>query len=469
MLVAETALRTATFAETPFEWDGVFLAGSMADVYYFVSDLHVGGDEQLQECEFETEFVEFLRTLESADEDAELIILGDAFGLWEFTETNGIEKFDELVDHHPKLFEQFRKTGESITITLIPGNHDAELAGYSEYMERLREFNVELDPTLSLVRTVADRKIWIEHGMQQDSHNRMPEFGNPRANPLGYFINRHITSKAGQLSGRGRYNWLKDIQSLTPLEEIPDWIASNYFYREMSPLLRYAALPFLLLFNVSLIYLVVLVVGDSGLFGANAATRATAEILRELGLVGSIIEFVFLINLVVVSLLFVISIPLYFFVRDVRKTLERFDLVRSDKPTEQPDKPYVEAAQNVFEEYPDVAAYIYGHTHRVSLTNVGERVIINTGTWLKRLHRTPTWVGLLPPVYYPSFRLNYFRVGEEDGNVLVEYHTIQKDAPNELTLLQRLLSRRPKSDPEIPDRTVIEGSEKTVVESASKE
>ncbi|WP_266079692.1 metallophosphoesterase [Haladaptatus caseinilyticus] len=441
----------------------------MAEAYYFVSDLHVGGDEQLQECEFEAEFIGFLQTLESTDEDAELIILGDAFGLWEFTETDGIQKFDELVDHHPKLFEQFRKTGENVTITLIPGNHDAELAGYSEYIKRLREFNVELDPTLSLERTVADRTIWIEHGMQQDSHNRMPEFGNPRANPLGYFVNRHITSKAGQLSGRGRYNWLKDIQSLTPLEEIPDWIASNYFYREMSPFLRYAALPFLLLFNVSLLYLVVLIVGDSGLFGANAATKATGEILRDLGFVGSLIEFVFLVNLVVVSLLFVISIPLYFFARDVRKTLERFDLVRSEKPTESPDKTYVEAAKRVFRERPDVAAYIYGHTHRVSLTNVGERVIINTGTWLKRLHRTPTWIGLLPPVYYPSFRLNYFRICEEDGDVLVEYHTIQKEAPKELTLLQRLLSRKPKSDPKIPERTVIGGSKREVVESASKE
>ncbi|WP_435159332.1 metallophosphoesterase [Haladaptatus sp. DFWS20] len=441
----------------------------MAEVYYFVSDLHVGGDKQLQECEFEAEFIEFLRTLESTDEDAELIILGDAFGLWEFTETDGLKKLDELVSHHPDLFDQFRKTGESITITLIPGNHDAELAGYSAYVERLREYNVEVDPTLSLTRTVAGRKIWIEHGMQQDAHNRMPDFGNPRANPLGYFVNRHITSKAGQLSGRGRYNWLKDIQSLTPLEEIPDWIASNYFYREMSPFLRYAALPFLLLFNVSLIYLVVLVIGDSGLFGANAATEITGRILRDLGFVGSLIEFVFLVNLIIVSLLFVISIPLYFFARDVRKTLERFDLVRLEKPTQSADKPYVKAAQDVFDEHPDVAAFIYGHTHRVSLTNVGERVIINTGTWLKRLHRTPTWIGLLPPVYYPSFRLNYFRIGEEAGNVLVEYHIIEKDAPNELTLLQRLLSRKPKSDPKIPERTVIEGSKQEVVESASKE
>ncbi|WP_423743426.1 metallophosphoesterase (plasmid) [Haladaptatus sp. SPP-AMP-3] len=436
----------------------------MTDAYYFVSDLHVGGDEQLQECEFEDEFVEFLRTLETTDEDAELIILGDAFGLWEFTQSAGMTKFDLLVEHHPKLFEQFRKTGENVRITLIPGNHDAELAGYPEYEERLAEYNVTLDPTLSLTRRVAGKKIWIEHGMQEDAHNRMPEFGNPRANPLGYFVNRHITGKAGQLSGRGKYNWLKDIQSLTPLEEIPDWMASNYFYREMNPFLRYGALPFLLLFQVSLIYLLVLVFEASGVVGSHAVSNFTTSVLRQLGVVGDVVEFVIYVNLVVVGLLLVISIPLYFFARDVRKTLERFGLVRKEKPEEPSDAPYVAAAEDVFEEYPDVVAYIYGHTHRVSLTNVGEHVIINTGTWLKRLHRTSTLIGILPPVYYPSFRLNYFRIGEEEENIVVEYHTIEKEAPKELTLLQRLLTRRPKVENDVPKRTVIEASEKEATE-----
>ena len=441
----------------------------MSETYYFVSDLHVGGDEELQECEFEDEFVEFLRTLETTDEDAELIILGDAFGLWEFTESAGMKKLDLLVEHHPKLFDQFRKTGEHVTITLIPGNHDAELAGYPQYVERLAEYNVNLDVTLSLTRTVAGKKIWIEHGMQEDSNNRMPEFGNPRANPLGYFVNRHITGKAGQLSGRGKYNWLKDIQSLTPLEEIPDWIASNYFYREMNPFLRYGALPFLLLFQISLLYLLVLVLEATGIFGSHIVSHLTTSFLHEFGLVGDLVEFVIYVNLVVVGLLFLVSIPLYFFARDVRKTLERFGLVRKEHPEKSVDAPYVAAANDVFEEFPDVVAYIYGHTHRVSLTKVGERVIINTGTWLKRLHRTSTWIGILPPVYYPSYRLNYFRIDEEEGNVCIEYHTIEKEAPNELTLIQRLLSRRPKPKKEIPERTVIEGSETEVVESASEE
>ncbi|WP_327050889.1 metallophosphoesterase [Halomicrococcus gelatinilyticus] len=440
----------------------------MAEVYYFVSDLHVGGDEQLQEAEFESEFVAFLERLADRDEDAELIILGDAFGLWEFTEVEGLAKFDRLVENHPGLFEQFCATGERIDITLIPGNHDAELAGYRAYVDRLAEYNVTLDATLSLERPVAGRTVWIEHGMQHDPNNRMPDFGNPRANPLGYFVNRHVTSKAGQLSGHGKYNWLKDIQSMTPLEEIPTWLLSNYYYREMSPFLRYAALPFLLLFNVSVLYLAILLLEGSGVLGTTVVTDATTAFLRLFGLAGDLVAFVFAVNAAVVLLLILISIPLYVLVRDVKRTLERFGISFEGAAGDR-DAAYLDAARDVFAERPDVAVYVYGHTHRASLTRLDERVVINTGTWLKRLHRVSPRIGLLPPIYRPSFRLNYFRISEEAGDVLVEYETVEKEARQELSFLQRLLAERRPPAPEIPDRTVVAGSPDDREESAVQE
>jgi UDP-2,3-diacylglucosamine pyrophosphatase LpxH len=67
-------------------------------VYYVISDLHIGGDEQLGEVEFLDELLGFLERLERTDEDAELVINGDAFGLWEFTTVDGLEKFDILVE-----------------------------------------------------------------------------------------------------------------------------------------------------------------------------------------------------------------------------------------------------------------------------------------------------------------------------------------------------------------------------------
>ena len=421
---------------------------------YFISDLHVGGDEQLGEVDFEPELLEFLETLATTDDDAELIVNGDAFGLWEFTELDGIEKFDALLENYSELFAQLKATGENVPITLIPGNHDYELAAYDEYVDRLAEFNVTLEQEEVITREVGGRVIWIEHGMQRDPSNRIPDFGNPYANPLGYFVNRHVTSRAGALSGRGRYNWLKDIQAVTPMELIPEWIVSNYFYREMSPLLRYAVLPFLLLFEVSALYLVLVVLAVTGVW--SAPLDFVHGILFSLGVVGEFIDLIIVANVVVIVLLSIVGIPLYFFVRDVRKTVSRFGIV-DPRATRNVGDAYLEGAREVFETHPEVAVFVYGHTHRASLTEVDDRLVINTGTWLKRLRRKSVVLGPLPPVFYPSYRLNYFKVeaARDDGDVAVEYHVVEKPNPKELTLVERLLTRRPKREEPIPERTVV--------------
>ena len=425
----------------------------MADVYYFISDLHVGGDEQLQQVDFLDELLAFLEDLEECDEDAELIINGDAFGLWEFTEVEGPAKFDALLDRYPELFEQLEVTGREIPITLIPGNHDYELAAYPEYVERLAEYNVTLEQEVSIDRTVGDSVVRVEHGMQEDPNNRIPDFGNPYANPPGYFVNRQITSRAGQLSGRGKYNWLKDIQAVTPMTEIPDWLISNYFYREMSSWLRFSVVPFLLLFNVGLLY--VAIFGLDWFDVWSLPLTLVEELLGFFGPAGQLVELVLAVNLVIIVVILAISIPLAVFVWDARKTLRRFGLVRS--PTDrEPVEKYLDRARDVFASEPRVAVYVYGHTHRPSATAVDDRLVINTGTWLKRLHRVDPLLGVLPPVYYASYQLNYFRLSAgDDGDVLVEYHVIEKSDPDDETWLQRLLTRSPRRQRELSDRTVV--------------
>ena len=428
----------------------------MAREYYFVSDLHIGGDEQLKIVEFEDDFIAFLKTLEQKDTDIELVIIGDAFGLWEFTTAEGTEKLDLLVEDHTELFDQFRATGEHVTITLIPGNHDYELACYPRFVDRLREYNIVLEPEVAIVRELVGKKVWIEHGMQRDASNRMPDFGNPHANPVGYFVTHSIVGTAGRLSGRGRYNWLRDIQSVTPLQEIPRWAISNYYYREMSPLLRYAVAPFLVLFAVSVVNVIGLALEASGIVG----TRVFLDdrLLGPLGLSGRILGIIFTINTVVIVILVLVSVPLLIFYRDVRSTLARFGVLDLNLAVEAPDVNYVRAAEEVFASDPETAVFIYGHTHNASLKRLGDRVVINTGTWLKKLERVSARFLLLPSVYHPSFRLNYFRIGEDAGRIVIDYERIRKADPGGLTLFQRLVTRKPKRDAldDIPERTVID-------------
>jgi len=117
-----------------------------------------------------------------------------------------------------------------------------------------------------------------------------------------------------------------------------------------------------------------------------------------------------------------------------------------------------QAAKEIFESDPETYVFVYGHTHNASLRRVGNRVVINTGTWLKKLERVTARSRLLPSVYRPSFRLNYFRIGEDQGRITIDYERIQKAAPRDLSLLQRLVAKKPQRDAlqDIPERTVIE-------------
>ena len=146
--------------------------------YYLISDLHIGGDGGLDRCEFERELIEFLAEIAAGPQPAELIIVGDAFGFWELTDREGVSKLETIAATHPDLFRQLRETGERVTITLLPGNHDYDLACVPAYAAELARYNVRLEPGCHITRTIAGQTIWIEHGNQYDDFNRFPDFGN---------------------------------------------------------------------------------------------------------------------------------------------------------------------------------------------------------------------------------------------------------------------------------------------------
>ncbi len=424
-------------------------------VYYVISDLHIGGDEQLEEVEFLDELLDFLERLEGTDEDAELVINGDAFGLWEITTVEGMEKFDLLEEAYPELFEQFRATGRNVQITLLPGNHDHELAAYDGYVERLAEYNVDLVQRKSVTRPVGDSAIHFEHGHQRDPNNRIEDWENPNATPLGYYYNTLVTSRAGQLSDRGRYNWLKDVQAVTPTEWMPIWLFSKYFYREMNPFLRYALVPVLLLFNVTAIFAVLAGFHLAGVLAL--PVEPLAAFLGQFGLAGRTVYVLLLTNVAIAGLLLLVGIPLYLVRRDIRKTIDRFGVVETEL-TVDAEAPYEKAAREAFTRNPETAIFCYGHTHRPTVRTVGDGLIVNSGTWLKRLHRRDGVIGLLPPVFYPSYQMSAVRIAAESESVTVEFEAIEKPSPGteELTLTERLLTLGRKPNPERPDRATIE-------------
>jgi len=425
--------------------------------YYFISDLHIGGDEALGVCDYEKELIEFLERLAAQQEDAELLIIGDIFGMWEFTDIEGPEKLRTLMRQFPNIFEAFRTIGATVKITMLPGNHDYEIACYPEFVDMLTPYNINLERTPSITREINGKRIWIEHGNQHDAFNHMPDFGNPYAQPVGYFITSGMVSTAGKHSKYGRYNWLKDIQSVYPTEQVPYWVLSNYFYHEMSPLLRWLLLPFLLLSGLTTFVLVGAALEWLGITSTNYFLNN--RLLTDLGILGNLVQLILTVNAVVFLLLAALSVPLYFIWRDVRATLQRFQVVLDPADlTAEKEQEYLDAAQAVFDQDPDTIIFIYGHTHMPSLRRLGQRAVINTGTWLKQLHDVQPHVGFLPEVYVPFYCLNYFKISKVDGKVAIDYHKIYKEQPQELNLLQRLLviKKRTKAQEPIPERTFLE-------------
>jgi UDP-2,3-diacylglucosamine pyrophosphatase LpxH len=428
----------------------------LAQKYYFVSDLHMGGDGQLQHCDYATEFIEFLKELEKESPDTELLIIGDTFGFWELTLVRGVERLAHIVAAHRAIFDQLRVTSARVKVTMMVGNHDYDLACDPAFADKLRAYNIHLDTSLVLTRAVGDKKIWIEHGQQRDQFNSFPEYGNAYALPVGYFITETFVSGASRYSDFGRGDWLKDIRSVGTMQ-IPDWMLSNYFYREMSVALRWVLLPFLLLAGATVIAILGEVLRVAGIFDYNIIFHN--PLMSRLGIIDNVLQVVITINSV---FLILFGIPAFFVERDLMRTLHRFRLQtgRGMSPNLDTEEPYLKGATEVFQADNNVAVFIFGHTHAAFLRRLGPagQVVINTGTWLKLLSRVPVRFGWLPAVYYPSYRLNYFRIEQENDQLVIDYVEIPKTPERELTWLQRLvlLGNAPKSPEAIPAKTIID-------------
>jgi len=424
--------------------------------FYFISDLHFGGDGDLMKCDYTDEMVAFLKKLENEDKQTELIIVGDAFGFWELTTVEGTEKLDEIVKHHQEIFEQFKITGEKIQITLMVGNHDYDLACYREYFEKLKAFNISLDTSVSLIRDVGEKQIWIEHGQQLDEFNASPDYGNPYAQPIGYYMTEQTVAGASKYSVFGTTDWLKDIRSVD-VRQLPDWLISNYFYNEMSTVLRWVLVPFLALLTITILALIAQGLKAIGIFDANYLLNN--PLTRSLGIFGNILQTIIFVSMVFWFFIFAVSIPLFFIYRDIRKMLMRMQILpeTNDVSLYVPDAGYKEHAKKIFDENPQIAAYIYGHTHDAYLEEENGRAILNTGTWLKLLKRIPVTFGYLPAVYFPTFRLNYFKIYVEGDKVAIEYVEIPKTPEQELSLFQRLLifNKTPEPGKYIPPKTLL--------------
>ena len=179
-----------------------------------------------------------------------------------------------------------------------------------------------------------------------------------------------MVATAGKQSSLGRYNWLKDIQSVSPMEAIPHWMLSNYFYREMHSVLRLLVLPFLVLFSISIVALFGALLEEYGIL--NSTVFSNNEIFSSFGFVGNIIDIIIMVNGILILFAIPLAIPILLFSRDVRETLKRFGIFPEDELVLEKESDHIDIARKVFKQNPDIKIYLYGHTHNPFIEKLHE-------------------------------------------------------------------------------------------------
>jgi len=180
----------------------------------FVSDLHLGALGKLDEFLWDDRFAALLRHPSIAPgpgDRSELVILGDAFDLWqavpasdcEADQASAIElqytadveraRLEAVARRHPTFFAEIGRFAATpgCSVTFVPGNHDHSLvdAGVQAALRRACGLGGE-DPRLGFALSV-DRPelgLWAEHGNQADPNNRYSAFErfDPESECRGY-------------------------------------------------------------------------------------------------------------------------------------------------------------------------------------------------------------------------------------------------------------------------------------------
>jgi hypothetical protein len=214
--------------------------------------------------------------------------------------------------------------------------------------------------------------------------------------------------------------------------------------------------PLLFLFFMIILSFVFVALEQTPLFDIDFIRQSTFW----LGYLSNLAELLTVIAIYYLFALLLVLFPIFFIVLDFRQTLKRYGLTGFSTFKKVKHEEYRKASEKIFADNKDVKIFVYGHTHKPSLVENKNRIVINTGTWIKSLQRIPAKIFFFPDIYYPNYNLNYFKVTKNSKNIIVEYHTIHKeyDIREELTFLQRILISQKhiaKLQSKIPSKTTI--------------
>jgi UDP-2,3-diacylglucosamine pyrophosphatase LpxH len=401
---------------------------------YFISDTHFGGEGELAEVDVINELRILLKTA-SNDDDSELIIVGDVFGIWEFSDIRGLKSFYEAMDQQKEVLNLFSSYTGQLKITFLPGNHDHVMACYNECRDFFSKLNINLEQSQVIFRQVGDKKIWIEHGNQLDPANTFTPFGDDNSTPLGYYITEGLVAAAGKYSKKGKKNWIKNMQSIgSNPGHLTSWVSSGYFYYEMAKWLQIISTPLMIFLSYSAIALIAQLFKFSGLISKNYLIHNF--LTEKTSYFGNILSLIIWADIIILVLGLIMAIPIMILRWDFRQFISRYKLTSIYQDYADSAASYEKQINTILDINPDIDFYVYGHTHDFMLRNHADATVLNTGTWLKSYKRIKLKGLLLPDVYIPYYQLGYFKIKSDQ----LEFSIVPKKTDlSELTFLQKIL------------------------------
>lgn len=417
---------------------------------YLISDTHFGGEGELAEVDVLDELKVLLETA-SQDEDAELIIVGDVFGIWEFSDVRGLDSFYEAMDQQKEVLGLFSSYAAKLKVTFLPGNHDHVMACYPECKAFFLKLNINLEQSQVIFRQVGDKKLWIEHGNQLDPANKFTPFGDDNSTPLGYYITEGLVAAAGKYSKKGKKNWLKNMQSIgSSPEHLVRWLSSGYFYYEMAKWMQIVFIPLMIFLSYSSLALIAQILKLSGLISKNYLIHNF--ITERTSYFGNALSLIIWADVAILVLSLILAIPFLILRWDFKQFIKRYKLTSIYKEYSASSGVYQREINKILDANSEIDFYVYGHTHDFMIREYSGSTVLNTGTWLKSYKRIKLKGLILPDVYIPYYQLGYFKITKDE----LKFSIIPKKTDlSELTLLQKflILPYRKQVEPELTPLT----------------
>lgn len=412
-----------------------------------ISDLHIGGDEIIEDFSCEQEFVDFLNHLETLKDPLELIILGDFFDLWK-VESEPENQVSFIIKKWPRIFDRLKKFGENHKITVIAGNHDHALAYNKKYQQDLERYNIHVDSNRFFKREFEKNgkviRIIGEHGNQIEPGSAFPDFNMPTESSLAYHISKIIVYKVMRLGNdKKRPAWVKGLDNVEN-DLIPYWFLSKYFYHEIGPVLKAIMIPMLVLFGLAVPYFIFDVITE---FYQPTFLKPLLN-LFDTNIYFKFIIFILYFDMVIVSILLFASVLR----RDFQKRLNEYglqsltEILVSKKHAYESNAAEVINKNNPYNEKAHL--FVNGHTHEACLDKDFEgAVYADTGSWKQLMKRMATRLRF-PSVFYPYYSLTYLKCTQLDNEVKVELRQRPKKYKPELTILEKIALIKSKDLPQ---------------------